>query len=134
MSDEKRSMSAALDAANIVEFIQTGVPTASKDKPVTTGKKVEVQTPPKGAEKISPVSNPKKKRVKPREAAPDVSPDFTRTMAKARVQKSIRFRPDLIARLEKFRRNEEEEGRTPVSIQDAQNEALAMWLDSKKVS
>ena len=128
---EKRSMSAALEAANIVEFIQTGVPTTPTDSRTATEKKSEVRSKPTSIEPKTPKTKPNTSKANHQEK--DDTPDFTRTMAKARIQKSIRFRPDLIAKLEKYRRLQEEEGKSQISIQDAQNEALAMWLDSKKI-
>ena len=52
-----------------------------------------------------------------------------RILSKARIQKSIRFRPELIARLDEYFYQRELKGEEEVSIQYVQNEALKLWLE-----
>lgn len=58
-------------------------------------------------------------------------PELLRAHSKARVQKSVRFRPALIAELDEHLRSLEIAGQER-SIQDVMNEALELWLDKNK--
>ena len=55
--------------------------------------------------------------------------ELSRTYAKATVQKTIRFDPQLIAELEAYTRERELHGEKPVTLQQIQNEALDLWLE-----
>jgi|GEM_PF-6217319 len=51
-----------------------------------------------------------------------------RTLSRARIQKSIRFLPQLIAQYEEHVRKEESAGRRPPTLQDTMNDAMGLWL------
>ncbi len=51
------------------------------------------------------------------------------TYAKATIQKTVRFRPELISKLERWSRNQQASGQSPKSFQQIQNEALSLWLE-----
>lgn len=57
------------------------------------------------------------------------SEEMLRALAKATVQKTVRFQPTLIADLEAWQRKQEKRGETPASFQRIQNEALRLWLE-----
>ena len=121
-----RSMSTALDASTVVDFIEQGVPTTETIKQEVTDSKTMRQSDGRNAGRPNP------KRLKHERTKVRDSTDFKRTLSKARIQKSIRFRPELIARLDTYCRKLEAEGQEAISNQRAQNEALEMWLESKK--
>ncbi|MFK7819476.1 MAG: hypothetical protein AB8G99_12210 [Planctomycetaceae bacterium] len=132
--DKRRSAAAALEVnSNIAEFISTGVPS---DKPNgkdsnTTGAvekptQVEVNEPIAAKVTKSKPVIAKKKRGSQSETPQSIT--YSQTIAQARIQKSIRFLPTLIARFEDFVHRERQAGRKPPTLQDAQNEAMDMWL------
>ena len=53
----------------------------------------------------------------------------SRAHAKATVQKTVRFQPSLIARLEHWIRVLEDRGEGAPSFQQVQNDALKLWLE-----
>jgi len=81
----------------------------------------------KGTTQAKPKRRVKRSTSTPRQETH--SPAYEQTLAQARIQKSVRFLPQIIARFEEHCRNETQAGRKSPSIQDALNEALADWLD-----
>lgn len=137
---ERRSAAAALTLdTKLEDFIKSGMPGSTPNPaPVVNVKPAEKQKakPKKVSEEQEEPVAPKQKRSTPKEKKPEPvtqeSPAFARTLARARIQKSIRFLPNLIAQFEEHCRAEEMEGRKPISIQDALNEALDMWLGNRR--
>lgn len=136
---ERRSAAAALDVdSRIKDFISAGVPAKPQvvsvveepaDVPVAGSGKEDAVT---GKEPERPVR--KKSASKERRTefqATIASPAYAQTLARARIQKSVRFLPKLIAGFEEYCQHETLAGRKPISIQDALNEALDNWLNSK---
>ncbi|MCS7466301.1 hypothetical protein NZK35_06380 [Stieleria sp. ICT_E10.1] len=54
---------------------------------------------------------------------------MSRTLAKSVIQKTVRFKPTLIAQLEDWIRRQEADGNVQTTFQQIQNEALELWLD-----
>jgi hypothetical protein len=55
--------------------------------------------------------------------------DLTRMLAKATVQKTVRFQPRLVAEWEAYVRRQEASGHATKPFQQVQNEALELWLE-----
>lgn len=55
------------------------------------------------------------------------------TLSKATIQKTVRFNPQLIAKWEQRTQIERENGKTPKSFQQVQNEALELWLHKNNI-
>jgi len=56
------------------------------------------------------------------------SPELKHAYSQSRIQKTVRFRPKLIAELQKYFREQEAAERDVPSFQDVQNDALELWL------
>lgn len=140
----RRSAAAALNLETKVEdFIRSGMPTTkpevmspviekeiktlSESDEVENEVEIEVRQP--RPKKTLPRNTRSNSERKEKVTSPAVeSPTYARTLARARIQKSVRFLPNLIAEFEEYSRIEEMAGRKPISIQDALNEALKMWI------
>jgi hypothetical protein len=130
MSKRRTAADALSITPNIADFISGGMPAQGKieiDPPSDVKPKQKLA---KAIEKDTTQSKPKR-RVKRSTSTPRQethSPAYEQTLAQARIQKSVRFLPQIIARFEEHCRNETQAGRKSPSIQDALNEALSQWL------
>jgi hypothetical protein len=128
---ERRDSAAALEmTAAFDSFISNGVPNAkpsANDQPEKGLQANQTKSVNKAPKQKSNVDKGQRKKRRRAEAQQD-SPEFARTLSRARIQKSIRFLPQLIAQFEEHARKEEAAGRRPPSVQDAMNEALGLWL------
>ncbi len=117
---------------NLVDSVESEV---KNEELRTPPLKEELPPKPQSNDDEPKVSRPKRRLGKERRAKtpkerPDESPqEMLRTFAKATVQKTVRFQPTLIAKLDAFQREQERSGRMPASFQRIQNEALELWLE-----
>ena len=100
---------------------------------IKSGPKTDVQTQPAEAPRLESdgdqlLHDQQIRQTEPPRMEPSTQ---SRTFAKARIQKSIRFRPELIDQLEQLIVQLELSGNDVPSIQSVMNEALAMWLHSR---
>ena len=65
-----------------------------------------------------------------REPHDDELGELARLLDKASVQKTVRFHPTIIARLNEYARLRAASGAPSMSFQQIQNEALQLWLDT----
>ena len=129
MADRRDSAAALEMTAAFDSFISSGVPNAkptANDPPELLPQPEQKMSEKKTARRKPRVAGQRMKR-RPTDVQQD-SPEFARTFSRARIQKSIRFLPQLIAQFEEHVRKEEAEGRRPPSVQNAMNEALELWL------
>lgn len=138
--DKRRTAADALQMSpDVASFISTGVPTEFEkeeskrlDKTSSGAQKTEPES--LASQKNSDRSKPKrigKSKRKSRSKAETQArptPAYTQAMAQARIQKSVRFLPQLIAQFEDHCRQEFQAGRKPPTLQDALNDALRNWL------
>lgn len=132
MSKRRTAADALSITPNIADFISGGVPAQGKTEIDPSSDAKPKQKLAKSVEKEITNAKPKR-RVKKTTSAPrqeTPSPAYAQTLAQARIQKSVRFLPQIIARFEEHCRSETQAGRKGPSIQDALNEALSHWLDN----
>ncbi|MEZ6103774.1 MAG: hypothetical protein R3E01_32920 [Pirellulaceae bacterium] len=152
MNDKRRSAADALntdliDDAKIKSFIRGGVPDEAENEVRTSvfnsPGNVAVELEPTESEALddtvaherkTPVRKTAKKpsrqpKSETAESAEIASSVLIAAMAKASVQKTIRFRPALIAEWESYVHNQRLTGAKPMTFQDVQNEALELWLN-----
>lgn len=139
--DKRRTAADALQMSpDVASFISAGVPsqpesTAPKrlDKP---SKAELAETNTKASDSASGSARPKAKRKETLvkhaqrnvEKPAEPTPAYTQAMAQARIQKSVRFLPQLIARFEDHCLKELQAGRKPPTLQHALNAAFRDWL------
>lgn len=131
MSRRRTAEDALKMTPNVVDFISGGLPSQGKIEADPSSDAKPKQKLAKTIEKEATQLKPKR-RMKKATAAPKentLSPAYEQTLAQARIQKSVRFLPQVIARFEEHCRTEIQAGRKGPSIQDALNEALSHWLD-----
>jgi len=136
MSKRRTAEDALKMTPNVADFISGGVPSgeelnsASEDP---QGKESQSQVNTMTAVRKTK-SKPKRRTNKPASAAAKIqqTPAYDQTLAQARIQKSVRFLPQLIARFEVHCRDEIQSGRKPPTIQDALNDALRGWLADRQ--
>lgn len=122
----KRTVEEALqEGTKVKEFISRGIP--GKNPKL----KIAPESKPTEAEAAQ---KPKLKRRRPKNQSTPRSTltppdDLARTLAKATIQKTVRFHPNLIAQLDVLVRADEARGKRPRSFQQIQNEALQLWLN-----
>lgn len=141
MSGERRTAEDALAlTGEIRQFISSGPavpksPKASADNSTDdgdTGRRARLAT--SNAPKRTTTESPRRRsqpKATSRSHAKSVSlsePQLTHI--KATVQKTVRFKPALIAKLEAWVKDREARGVQVPSFQQIQNEALGLWLDS----
>ena len=117
--------------ANLKEHITTQQSTSSEPEPASTRSGNIAVMPPQRKSRKQEQGRRVKKRpaTTPKEPTQQVLP---LPHVKARVQKTVRFRPELIARFEEHLRIQEQTG-TALTFQNAMNEALEAWLASEAV-
>lgn len=139
--DKRRTAADALQMSpDVASFISTGVPTESSkeetkrlDRPATDAQKNDPKS--SALKNASATSKPKRigkakqKTNSKAETQSKPTPAYTQAMAQARIQKSVRFLPQLIAQFEDHCLKELQVGRKPPTLQDALNDALRNWLD-----
>ena len=135
MSKRRTAADALNITPNIADFISGGMPNRGGteiDSPSDEKLKRKLAH---TIEKEITQSKPKRRIKKSSSASqPQVlSPAYEQTLAQARIQKSVRFLPQIIARFEEHCRNETQSGRKAPSIQDALNEALSQWLHASNL-
>ena len=131
MDGSRRNATEALQhAARVEDFISNGVhvkiktpneigqvePTDSQEQENANQSKTDRQ----------PQRKARRKSSKPRVDLPTDSASLA--LAKATIQKTVRFNPKLIARWERLAHSKRASGQTPASFQQVQNDALALWL------
>ena len=147
MVKERRSAADALALSpQIEEFIAKGIsPTAAEPR---SEKVVQMNADPEirlaesetesdlpNAESQEPLGQVKKpsrqpeRRVAARPQSFQTPDEMQRLLAKATVQKTVRFQPKLIAQMETWIREQEARGENSFSFQQIQNEALKLWLE-----
>ena len=72
-----------------------------------------------------------RRRLKKKKPLSPINPSFSRAMAKATIQKTIRFSPELIAQVEQWQAEQLSSGQLAMSFQQIQQEALREWLAAK---
>jgi hypothetical protein len=151
MVKERRSAADALALSpQIEEFIAKGItPTVAEPR---SEKVVQMKTDPdtrsaesetesdlpstesqETAGQIKKPSRQPERRVAARSQSFQTPDEMQRLLAKATVQKTVRFQPKLIAQMEAWIREQEARGENSFSFQQIQNEALKLWLE-KNVS
>ena len=110
--------------ANLKEHITTQQSTSSEPEPTSTRSDNIAEMPTQRESRKREQGRRAKKRATAQPPAPQPLP---LPHVKARVQKTVRFRPELIARFEEHLRSREQSG-AGLSFQDAMNEALEAWL------
>ena len=144
--DKRRTAADALQMSpDVASFISSGVPATTSDdesnrldKRSNDGQKKEPNS--SASQKDSNRSKPKRigrtkqKSRSKAETQAKPTPAYTQAMAQARIQKSVRFLPQLIAQFEDHCQQEFQAGRKPPSLQDALNEALRHWLAEPRAS
>lgn len=136
-SDRKTAGEALKLAPNVDAFIRRGVPGKNElsraSRAEDVGPDVSESGPANSSGDVSRDkprrrrSSGRKSRAEKETAASDRE-DLLRTLARATVQKTVRFQPQLIAEFDALVRTEVAAGRKPKSFQEVQNEALKLWL------
>ncbi len=130
MDSERRTVADALDTDDkIGQFISNGLANLSTESseasPSVESAGLDGGEPAKDA----PSKQPERKNrsvSKPRKISDE---QLSRTLAKSVIQKTVRFKPTLIAQLEDWIRRQEADGNVQTTFQQIQNEALELWLD-----
>ena len=143
---ERRSAGEALSLTPPVEeFIARGVPNGepgsvssadqeSVDPPKGKTKRIHRPKSPDSSSRRPRSAGKRKHKKTPKPETETVTEALLQTYAKATVQKTVRFQPKLIAEFEELTRTQQLSGEKPKSFQDAQNEALALWLKGESRS
>ncbi len=141
MPKRRRSATEALDVpVKIQEFITKGLPNTQDSDP--TSGPLAINDPQVAVKGVSENNSnwrerPKHRRTRQSKNTPKrssdqtISEDVSRAYAKATIQKTVRFRPEIVAELDALVREEEATGKQPKSFQQIQNEALAMWIKAR---
>jgi hypothetical protein len=147
MVKERRSAADALALSpQIEEFIAKGItPTVSttpSEKVVQMKADPEIRLTESDKEELLPnmeshesagqirkPSRQPERRVAARSQSFQTPDEMQRLLAKATVQKTVRFQPKLIAQMEAWIRDQEARGENSFSFQQIQNEALKLWLE-----
>ena len=131
MNNRRSALDAFKSTPEIDAFIKTGVP-ANDVKPerIEKAKPQDREAEPSGAAAEITEAAPKRRKKPASRTIQTGDREMHRVHSKARIQKSIRFLPDLIVELENHLRSLPPEDEQ--SLQTIMNDALRMWL-SKNV-
>lgn len=133
MDRERLTVSDALDSEDTIsQFISNGLETPSATDNADDSNETSSRDA-GDSDQVRSASSPRARKKKDRPSEPrEISDEqLSRTFAKSVIQKTVRFKPTLIARLEGWLRHQELSDHPQKTFQQIQNEALELWLDQK---